>query len=62
MKIQTLILILLIFGGHAYENIYPKREVKKGTFDSMEIIDWQESGMVKTVYLKDKEFFRDYEW
>lgn len=29
----------------------PRREVQKGKFGSMEVVDWHDTGMQKTVYL-----------
>ena len=38
----------------------PKRDVTKGKFGAMEVIDWHETGMEKTVHLPSKTYYRDY--
>lgn len=38
-----------------------KREVKKNSFGAMEIAEYTDSGMVKTVYMPQKELVKDYE-
>lgn len=38
----------------------PKRDVKKNRFGAMEVIDWHEGGMQKSVHWPSKTFYRDY--
>jgi hypothetical protein len=39
----------------------PRREVQKSKFGAMEVVDWFEHGMQKTVYVPQKQFLQDYE-
>ena len=39
----------------------PRKEVTKGKFGAMEVTDWFEHGMHKTVYLPQKHILQDYE-
>ncbi|CDW81161.1 UNKNOWN [Stylonychia lemnae] len=39
----------------------PRREVQKGKFGAMEVVDWFVHGMTKTVYLPQKDLLQDYE-
>lgn len=38
----------------------PEKEVYKGKFGAMEIVDWLEEGMKKEVHLPTKKFHNDY--
>ena len=39
----------------------PRREVGKGKFGAMEVTDWHDTGMQKTVYVPQKTILQDYE-
>lgn len=39
----------------------PRREVQKGKFGAMEVVDWFDHGMHKAVYLPQKDILQDYE-
>jgi hypothetical protein len=61
MKVASLAAIALIGMACANPTSLPRREVTKSAFGAMEITDWHDHGMVKTVYHPQKEFKRDYE-
>ena len=39
-----------------------KKTLSKGHFGAMELTEYEDTGIIKTVYPPTKEFIRDYEW